>query len=100
MGRVNRQRKYTSWPLFFYPPRKVHLEVETTYLKKSAGHLLGGSVVDRYRFIFEHRTHWRVKEMCRVLEVSRSGFYAWKKRDPSPRQQETRRLDQAIERLY
>ena len=56
--------------------------------------------MDRYRFIFEHRTLWRVEEMCRVLEVSRSGFYAWKKRRPSPRQQETQRLDGAIKRLY
>ncbi|MGY8824585.1 MAG: IS3 family transposase [Candidatus Latescibacterota bacterium] len=55
--------------------------------------------MDRYRFVFEHRTPWRVEEMCRVLAVSRSGFYAWKKRRPSMRQQETQRLDQAIERL-
>ena len=34
-----------------------------------------------------------------VLEVSRSGFYAWKKTRPSPRQQETQRLDQAIKAL-
>ncbi len=56
--------------------------------------------MDRYRFIIEHRTLWRVGEMCRVLEVSRSGFYAWQKRDPSRRRQETERLDQAIKRLY
>ena len=30
-GRVNRQRKYTGWPLFFHTPRKVHLEVESTF---------------------------------------------------------------------
>lgn len=56
--------------------------------------------MDRYRFIDEHRTQWRVEEMCRVLEVSRSGFYAWTNRPPSTHQQETQRLDQAIERLY
>jgi putative transposase len=56
--------------------------------------------VDRYRFIFEHRTLWRVGEMCRVLEVSRSGFYAWLNRTPSLNQQETGRLDQAIKRFY
>ena len=56
--------------------------------------------MDRYRFIFEHRTLWRVEEMCRVLEVSRSGFYAWQNRTPSLNQQETGRLDQAIKRLY
>jgi|TARA_B110000495_G_scaffold198386_1_gene210137 putative transposase len=56
--------------------------------------------VDRYRFILGHRTRWRVGEMCRVLAVSRSGFYVWQKRDPSRRQQETERLDGAIKRLY
>ena len=56
--------------------------------------------MDRYRFVFEHRTLWRVEQMCRVLEGSRSGFYAWQQRGPSPRQQETQQLDQAIERLY
>ena len=56
--------------------------------------------MDRYRFVFEHRTLWRVGEMCRVLEVSRSGFYAWQKRRPSRSQQETERLDRAIKRLY
>ena len=56
--------------------------------------------MDRYRFIFEHRTLWRVEEMCRVLEVSRSGCYAWQNRTPSLNQQETGRLDQAIKRLY
>jgi len=33
VGRVNRQRKYTGWPLFFHAPRKVHLEVESTVLE-------------------------------------------------------------------
>ena len=54
----------------------------------------------RYRFIDEHRTPWSVKEMCRVLEGSRSGFYAWKNRVESARSLETRRLDGAIERIY
>ncbi len=54
----------------------------------------------RYRLIDEHRTPWSIKEMCRVLEVSRSGFYAWKNRVESTRSLETRRLDVAIERIY
>lgn len=45
----------------------------------------------RYRFIDEHRTQWSVEEMCRVLEVSRGGFHAWKKRPDSRR---------AVERGY
>jgi putative transposase len=38
--------------------------------------------------------------MCRSLEVSRSGYYAWFKRPPSYRQLETRRLDMEIKAVY
>ena len=40
----------------------------------------------RFRFIREHRCRWPVQVMCRVLKVTRSGFYAWLKRKPSARQ--------------
>jgi putative transposase len=56
--------------------------------------------VARYRFVDEHRTQWSVGEMYRVLEVSRSGFYAWKKRPESHRAEENRRLDAAIQAAY
>jgi len=56
--------------------------------------------VARYRFIAEHRTQWRVEEMCGVLEVSRSGFYAWQRRPPSAHAEETQRLDAAIRELF
>ena len=39
---------------------------------KSGEHLLGGTVVTRYRLVAEHRAQWGVEERCRVLKVSRS----------------------------
>lgn len=38
--------------------------------------------------------------MCRVLEVSTSGYYAWLKRSPSRRAQEDERLTQQIKRIH
>ena len=68
-------------------------------LKKGLGHFLNETVA-RYRFVEEHRTQWSVEQRCHVLEVSRSGFYAWKKRPASRRTEENRRLDAAIQAAY
>jgi len=38
--------------------------------------------------------------MCRVLQVSRSGYYRWLKRKPSPRQLDNQRLDAEIREIY
>ena len=38
--------------------------------------------------------------MCRVLEVSRSGYYAWLKREPSARAQANAELLEAIEEIH
>lgn len=41
----------------------------------------------RFAFIQEHRGDWPLMVTCRVLQVSRAGFYAWCKRPPGSRQQ-------------
>src|SRR5215217_8186088 len=38
--------------------------------------------------------------MCRVLEVSRSGFHAWARREPSPRALEDTRLTERIREIH
>jgi transposase InsO family protein len=38
--------------------------------------------------------------MCRVFEVSRSGYYRWLKRKPSQRQLDNQRLDAQIRQIY
>ena len=37
----------------------------------------------RYRFISEHAEKYKVKRLCRVLEVERSGYYAWRAGAPA-----------------
>lgn len=46
----------------------------------------------KYTFIAAHREAFRVKLMCRVLGVKRSGYYAWRKRKPSSRAQDNAAL--------
>ena len=45
---------------------------------------------------------FRKTSMIRVLKVSRSGFYDWRKRQrqPSPRRQRMERLDGAVKRAF
>jgi putative transposase len=46
----------------------------------------------RYGCIERHRGEFPVMLMCRVLEVTRSGFYAWRTRAPSERARKDQRL--------
>ena len=48
----------------------------------------------------EHRESYQVKSMCEVLRVSRSGYYAWKRREPSLRQRENEELLRQIREVH
>lgn len=54
----------------------------------------------KYRFMHKHSSQFPVKKMASVLEVSRSGFYAWLRRPPSRRERENRCLDVEIKAVY
>ena len=54
----------------------------------------------KYVFIAAHETQFQVKRMCRVLEVQRSGYYAWRKREPSTQSQANEALLVLIEEEF
>jgi putative transposase len=53
-----------------------------------------------YAFIAEHAEVFPVRRMCKVLGVSPSGYYDWRKRPPSQRQQANEKLLAAIRREH
>jgi transposase InsO family protein len=54
----------------------------------------------KYRFIEEHREACKIKSMCEVMKVSRSGYYAWERRQPSLRQRGNEELLRQIREIH
>jgi putative transposase len=54
----------------------------------------------RFQFIEDHRDELPVTRMCKVLNVSPSGFYAWRGRPVSAREMANRELVKKIEAVY
>ena len=54
----------------------------------------------KYRFISDHRETFKVGRMCKLLNVSRSGYYAWQKRPESRRSRQNRALEDKIRVLH
>lgn len=54
----------------------------------------------KYGFIARHRQQFHLSAMCRVLHVSRSGFYEWRGRTPSARVIADRQLLSQIRRIH
>jgi putative transposase len=54
----------------------------------------------KYQFIAAHRSEFQVRLMGGVLEVSRSGYYAWLKRPLSPREMANQVLSQQIKQIH
>lgn len=53
-----------------------------------------------YTFLSEHRSQYSVSQMCQVLGVSRSGYYAWRRRQPSHRERVNQLLLTHIRAIY
>jgi putative transposase len=54
----------------------------------------------RFRFIREHEEQYAIRRMCAVLDVSPSGYYAWRQRPPSKREMANQQLLTEIRDSY
>ena len=54
----------------------------------------------KYQLMQQHRETYKAKSMCSVLKVSRSGYYAWRTRQPSTRQKDNQALLGHIREVY
>ena len=54
----------------------------------------------RFRFIKQHAHQYKVGRMCRVLQVSRAGYYAWRRRGPTVRQDANGQLLELLRQLF
>ncbi|WP_420794306.1 IS3 family transposase [Sphingosinicella microcystinivorans] len=72
--------------------------MERDILKKRGRHLRGDATV-KFQFIRAHAGPWPVSVMCRMLGVSRSGYYDWRDRPPSMRMTENAVLLADIRRI-
>lgn len=68
-------------------------------IQKSDGQLQQPKRV-RYQFIEAHREEFEVQVMCDILDVSRSGYYAWRTRPASTREMADADLVQTIRRIF
>ena len=54
----------------------------------------------RFAFIQDHEEVWPIAVQCEVLEVSRSGFYAWRGREPSATDRRREALIEKIQEVH
>jgi putative transposase len=54
----------------------------------------------KYQFVLAHRDRWSIQLMCRMLQIARSGFYAWLHKPMSERAIEDQRLLGLIKDSY
>ena len=54
----------------------------------------------KFQFIAEHSHEYMITQLCQALEVSESGYYAWKNRKASQHCREDARLAAEIQQIF
>ncbi|MCH7744123.1 MAG: IS3 family transposase [Proteobacteria bacterium] len=54
----------------------------------------------RYQFIDAHKKTWPIRLMCKVMNVSSSGYYNWRRRPVCAQELSNRKLDAGIREVY
>ena len=54
----------------------------------------------KYGFVARMNAQYAVERLCQTLSVSRSGYYAWKKRKPSQRELDNTLLTGHMQRIH
>jgi putative transposase len=54
----------------------------------------------RFQFIEDHQDEFPVSRMCKVLDVLRSSYYAWRGRPPSEREMANQELYKKVKAVY
>ncbi|WP_145924820.1 IS3 family transposase [Syntrophotalea acetylenivorans] len=67
---------------------------------KKGHRILRQRVPVRYAFIRAHLGQFAIRNLCRMMQVHRSGYYAWIKQPKSGRQKDDERLSGLIKQLW
>jgi putative transposase len=54
----------------------------------------------RFHFVHQHRELWPIDLQCRILEVSRQGYYQWLDQTPSARAEKQQAIVSQIKRIH
>ncbi|WP_420632750.1 IS3 family transposase [Candidatus Palauibacter sp.] len=79
------------------------VKIERDILAKGHGLVRQGERIDPprgFRFAVDHQAMYPVRVMCRLLGLSPSGYYAWRKREPSRRARENAALSAEIVEIH
>jgi putative transposase len=54
----------------------------------------------KYAWIDDHRDSFPIVRMCETLDVSKSGYYKWRNKEPSPRELRSARIRETVRQFH